>query len=231
VRKPGSNTGSVEFPDTLLHVGVSKSGKTYALQRELAQHAKASDGPRFMVLDRLGEWPGHCDADHALCSTTADAKASIRDGNRLTIVQPPRSFEARTSGDLPELAEGFAKIALEYQTILVLPESHLYAPKVGKLHPYMTELVTAYRHYGAGFWADSQRFAQVHEHVVSQSETQRFFAMRSESDRKRARDEGGRDLEAMIIEALKKLGDDDPGWHVRIGKGAPYPYVLERFED
>jgi DNA helicase HerA-like ATPase len=214
--------------DALLHVGVSKSGKTYTLQHSVGEAATRA-GRRFLVLDRLAEWPGNCRAPMARGETTSDARAAIRDEAPITLIQPPRSFDGRGSGDLPEFAEGFVRLALELGVTLVLPEAHLYAPKRGKLYPYMTELVTAYRHYKAGLWADSQRFAQVHEHVVSQAEAARFFAMRSESDKKRARDEGGPELESLIVEALTRLGNSDPGWHVRIGAGAPVnPYRLEK---
>lgn len=222
----------IETPDTLLHVGVSKTGKTFALRREVERssigEARNSKGkPRlFFVTDRLAEW-SDLTTRHARVESMADARAAFRDRHSIVILTPSRAN--KTGSEPQELGELVADFALDNGVTVVMPEAHLYAPKIGKIEPKLKELVTAFRHYGAGLWADTQRFAAINEAIISQAEVIRLFGQRSLRDLARVRDEGGDELEEMVREALRRTFKEprEPGWFVEVGNSADFR--LERF--
>lgn len=215
--------------DVLGHVGVSKSGKTFAMQRE-AGRAIAS-GRRVVVFDRLNEWPGVCAAPSAAQCDVAAVGRALSSAHRLVIVRPRRGEATRPT------VERVVSQALDARGwIVCLNEAHHYLPvdkplawtdKAGR-HDALDELVTAYRHYQSALWWDSQRLAKVNPTVREQTEKYRFFAQGWDMDFKRLGDIGGRELRAAAEQVSGEFQAGRAGFHVPMLRGQRPPYRVER---
>jgi hypothetical protein len=215
----------------LLAIGMSRSGKTFALKHELSEWLDA--GGRALVIDVVNDWPGELDWDGA-CATAANAdnaRRLIRSGWRCVILQPGKptfhAIRAKASNDAP-LIEHAADIVLSESTkqspiALVISEAHLQIPQPGAMGEQTWHLLTAYRHYGAAIMLDSQRPVAVSMRARSQVSRLYLFAMVSDADFAWVRELGNQPLVDAVKECAKRFEAGDSGWHVLIDPRSPIP--------
>lgn len=154
------------------HVGVSGSGKTYAGAR-IAERCYDMGG-RVLVLDIHREWSRQAQRPFAIVASPADCDRATAKGWRYLVAQPP---------DMVRMSHTpLIEWALRKRGVLVVvTEAHNYWPAHARpgagLDQPSAELLTAYRHYGCGFVADSQRISQLSKTCTEQSTTLRVFAV------------------------------------------------------
>lgn len=212
-------------PSMVMNVGVAGAGKTRGLQVSAGRVA----GPRrFQVLDRLREWPGAFRSPAVpWCPAVADAanaRAALDQGHALVLVRP------RPGADMRGLVQQLCENAIATKSTLVLPEAWQHVPERGKVDGALEELIACWRHYGAGLWMDSQRFAPVSKRAVEACQEWRIFALVGPRDLEAVRELGGRELEDAVRMCARRLGEGQPGWHVALDTRRRIPpYRLSRF--
>ena len=221
-----------------LNIGMSRSGKTYALMREVER----TEG-RIFIVDRLREFirDGKCqisvdsiavahNREHLRKAIASDARVVIYQTERVRFVETSwelmrkreRAYAAALQADCCVIADH----VLDTGSTLVTPEVHFIAPNNGALPGPLDELAGAFRHYGASWLADSQRPSLVAPRLQEQAETIRIFATAGRIDRKTIRDYLGDSALDSVDECARRLSKKDPGWHVRIDprfRVPPYP--------
>ena len=213
-------------PGLRLSVGVSGSGKTHGLRRQV--YRAVLSGVPVMVLDRMREWttlPPEV-AKVAVGVTPESgvqlARAWLDEGARLVIVQT-RDVERDTI-----LACEWARDNPKHCGI-ALTEVHRAAPNTGAPLPSALEDVAlAWRHHHVSFWCDTQRLSLCNRTFTEQVRELRVHAVGGERDLMRLREMGGAELAQAATECARRLVAGEPGWHVLIRTVALPPYELQR---
>ncbi len=214
-------------PGTRVAVGICGCGKTHSVQRET--FAAAEHYP-IIVIDRMCEWlsvPAVLAKRTAGAESIEAAAALVKKGARLVI--------ARVGADDTGAAEEACEWACRFPGMagVAIPEAHHYMPNGSRLTLNIARCVTAYRHVEASLFLDSQRFSLLDVSARDLSRELRCYAMTGRSDLN-ACDEIGRGLREQVLEAARRLappdegGDDQPGWHVKLGRVRVPPFKLTR---
>lgn len=209
----------------MLNVGVAGAGKSRGLQEAAARAA----GPRQLcVYDRLNEWPGAFRSPAVpwvpSCPDATSARRALEQRHALVLVRPARG------GDASAMVQQLCETVLATKSILVLPEAWQHVPERGRIDGALEELIACWRHYGAGLWMDSQRFAPVSKRAVEACEQWNIFALVGPRDLEAVRELGGRELEDAVRECARRYGEGQPGWHVALDtRRRTPPFRLNRF--
>lgn len=222
-------------PTIVLHVGDSKSGKSYALMCIVAM--LIVEGFRALVLDRTREWAdgrgvlaeplraAPVDIEYvAVAENYSQARDALDKGYKLVIVQPPRpqfnplAMPTKRERMIP-LGEQLAALAMDVKDIAyVIPEAHRVVPQDQAVGPQMEEVLTAYRHYGVSVYMDTQRLAALTKMATEQAagETMRLFAMSGRRDLEVVAAIGGDDLVEAVEECATRKAEGERGWFVEV---------------
>lgn len=204
-----------------VHIGLSGAGKTYALKGEVHRHV-ARTLQKTIVIDQMFEWstvPAFLHDRAACVATWDDAMKAVRDCLLVVV---------RTSDKPAPLIESACEWALDSRGGVAAPEIQMAAPP-GNLSPAIRKMSCAWRHYGASFWADTQRVSLVNRTVIDLAQCVRVFAVAGDRDHAVLRDLGGRELSDAAYDAATKMSEGEPGWHVRLGIVRRGPYELTRY--
>lgn len=223
-------------PGLRLSIGISRSGKTFGLRRQVYRAVLA--GVPVMVLDRMHEWtslpPEVARVAVGVRSTTGVplAAAWLQEGARLAIVQT-----SDVAGDALKAAE-WAKGKVDESLPAIHPanhrgiaitEVHRAAPNTGNPLPELLEDVAlAWAHHNVSFFCDTQRIALCNRTLTEQMRELRVYAVGRGVDSQRLKEMGGPELAAASQECARRLVAGEPGWHVKIRTVALPPYELER---
>lgn len=215
------------------HLGMSRSGKTFALMRRVERSQKRF---RFLVYDRLHEWRRELQVKHALVDDRDGLEMAIAKGHRTIVFIPQRERwdpdRQLSRKDDPAVAQCavLADYALDNAMVLVLPEIHRVAPTGIALPGPLDEIAGAYRHYRAGLWYDSQRPVSVHLRIREQTETMRIFAIAGRRDLQTI-EEWYPGSAAAALRCSAALANGIHGWHIAIDPRNPAPpYPVRRFD-
>jgi hypothetical protein len=203
-------------------VGVSGAGKTFGIRQSIYDAVR--EGRNVVVVDRMREWSevpsdlwprtlGVTDVESAKAAMSATA-------GWLAVL--------RTRSDIVDVTADACQWAIENGGCVALPEAHRAAPNSKPLRPEIEDLVTAWRHYGARAWLDTQRISLLNRTVTEQASELRIYATVGDNDHKILRELGGRALSDAAREAAARLGRGEPGWHVRLKMNRVGPYELVR---
>jgi len=213
-------------PGLRLSVGVSRSGKTFGLRRQVYRAVRA--GVPVLVLDRLREWTA-LPPDVAAVAVGVTPEAGVRGatawldgGARLAIVHT-RAVEsdAVLACEWARDHAGHAGVAMS--------EVHRAAPNTGAPLPEALEDVAlAWAHHNVSFYGDTQRLSLCHRTLTEQMRELRVYAVGGERDLQRLREMGGAKLSEAAQECARRLVAGEPGWHVSIATVALPPYELRR---
>lgn len=214
-------------PGLRLSVGVSRSGKTFGLRRQVYRAVRA--GVPVVVLDRMREWTSlPPDVAQVAVGATPDAGVRmaaewLRTGARLAIVQT-NNVEADA-----QLAAEWAVADRDEHRGLAISEVHRVAPNTGaRLPEYLENVALAWAHHNVSFWCDTQRLARLHRDFTEQGREARVYATGGQLDLARLKEWGGQELSTAALEAARRFLAGEPGWHVKIRTVALPPYELER---
>jgi hypothetical protein len=213
-------------PGLRLSVGVSGSGKTYGLRKQVFRAIRA--GVPVMALDRLREWQT-LPPDIARLAVGVTPETGVKlaaewlaSGARLVIVQT-RDVEkdivsaCEWARDTP----GHCGVATS--------EVHRAAANTGApLVEALEDVALAWRHHLVSFWCDTQRLSLCHRTLTEQMRELRVYATGGERDLQRLREMGGAELADGAKECARRLLAGEPGWFVRVRTIALPPYTLER---
>lgn len=208
-------------PGVRLNVGVSGSGKSHLIRRQIEQAARTIP---VMVLDRMHEWtdvPADIAPRARGAKTVADAAKLVSDGARLVIVRP---------SDIVGASEEACAWARDYPDIagVAVPEAHRVAPNARPLSTAVEDVACAWRHHRVALWLDTQRFALISRTLTEQARETNLFAIVGERDGQVIKELGGTALVTKVREAASRLAEGEPGWHVRLGLVRVPPYELRR---
>lgn len=213
-------------PGLRFSVGVSESGKTTGIRRDVLVASKSFP---VVVVDRVKDkgWselpiPGARGA-----TTMEHARHWMKNGVRIVIIRPKR--EAMNEETLRA-----CEWALEHprRCGLALPEVQHIAPTgpPSALPDVLMELVTAWRHYDVAAWFDTQRFALSNATLAAQAREVRLYTMHADVDLARVKSlvRGGDELIAAIDECANRFDRKEYGWHVTLSASRRPPFVIER---
>jgi hypothetical protein len=221
-------------PAVLVSVGVSGSGKTHGVKKQVFRAVLA--GMQVIVIDRTREWtsvPGSLSGQTAIVSSVDAARARFLAGARLVIV-------TCTSKDLHKQTERACAWAAEkgpgdtrregLPRGVAIPEAHRVAPNVGGLVggvESIDDAVTAFRHGNVVLWLDTQRFSKLSRTAVEQSDLIRVYACGPRDVGAVGEDFATRQdapaLEAAIRECGTRKRAGEPGWYVELEQTAVSP--------
>lgn len=224
----------------ILHVGMSASGKTWALQR-LAE-SRARSGSRVLVLDRLHEW-ARLDGTSPLsvpvgvASTNDGVEHFFRQGAvQVLVYKPADIFESTRqdvlspSDDLLREACTLARFAMRHGCTIITPEVHRIAPNGPRLPRMLDEMAGAGRHYGGQWWADTQRLALCSTRLRDQVTSLRVFSLHGRAERKVLRDDYDDEMASSVDECARRHARGEHGWHVLTDPRNRFPpYPIQRF--
>jgi hypothetical protein len=218
-------------PRVLLHVGVSGSGKTFALQEDACERIDA--GRRALIIDTAREWNASPHAiDPVYVETLDAARESLRRGTRMVVlrVARPTTLGPAPKGEVP-LIERACALALDERAIdLVVTEAHMHLAGDDAVGVQTRTLITQYRHYGCALAVDTQRFAALATRVRAQASAMRLFALVGSRDLVAVDEVGGPALVAAVQACNAKLAAGEAGWHVYIDpKRPPLSPRIERY--
>lgn len=222
-------------PGLRLSIGVSGSGKTFGLRRQV--YMAIRQGTPVIALDRLKEWktlPGDV-AKLAVgveggTDRIAAAARWVEKGARLVIVRV-------SSESIKQDFENVCAWARDNPAHcgIAVSEAHRVAPNSSAPLPEAVEDVAlAWRHHVVSLWTDTQRLSLLHRTFTEMVRELRVYGVGGELDGARLRELGGRELQDAAAEAARRLlppskgGWDQPGWHVHIERVALPPYTLIR---
>lgn len=214
-------------------VGVSGSGKTFGIRRDIASAVRA--GMPVVAIDRMKEWD-EVPAD--LVSMTAGATnalpreamaRTLAAGRRLLVLRYDPSRPGALTDPIAAAIDACAW-AREHRGAagVALPEAHRVAPVMPvKLPPDIEEIATCWRHHQVALWADTQRLANLNKTVLENARDVRLYAMVGPRDLAAA-EELASGMAPLVREAGARLARGEPGWHVRLGWSRLPPYELAR---
>lgn len=216
-----------------LHVaiGVSGAGKTHGLREGI--YSAARDGMPIVVLDQTHEW-NEVPEDLAPFTrgtvNVAEAQRHVQAGARIVIV--------RQDGDPEELGRYLCAWAARHPgpSGVAFSEAQMIMPaNVARLPAEILKVATQWRHPRTcvGMWADTQRFALIHNTIIGNARDLRVYGISGASDFAKAREIGDRALEEALRECAWRLQDyqegrnpNGVGWHVRMGVSKLPPYTI-----
>lgn len=205
-------------PGVRLAVGVSGSGKTYGLRREI--YTATTTHP-VLVIDPMREWrtaPPSC-APVGVRSVR-DAIKAVDSGARLVVIE--------TSDVVTDAEQACQWARSRGDCGVAMPEAHRIAPNGDRLSGALDACATAWRHYRVTLWLDTQRIALLHKTLTEQASEIRLHAVFGVRDLAVIREWGGRELEKAVSDCAEKLANGEPGWCVRLGMVRRPPYQIER---
>lgn len=213
-----------------LNVGVSGSGKTFTLTRDVFRHVRW--GRRVVVLDRMREWneiPTDLAETTVRIADPRDVDPATREAG-LVILTDVSAEKA------PGVAEELAKWAIAGRDAgerrgLAFPEAHRIAPNGAPLTRYLDEVACAWRHFGVAMWCDTQRISKLSRTITEQAKVVRLFAIVGDRDQSVVRELGGPQLSEAVLECARRYGRGEPGWHVSLGYATripPFKLVREK---
>lgn len=208
-------------PGIRLAVGVSRSGKTFGMERDVT---RASERIPVVVIDRLAEWgrngfPPDVAQRTAIVSSFDRVQRALERGKRLVVV---RSVDARADAERAcEWARDRAGVAG-----VAIPEAHRCFPNAGNLPRSVEDVACAWRHHEVAIWLDTQRLAKLHKDLTEQASAceLRLYAILGARDRKVIAE----DLDGDLLDPLNTIrdrfkgGDGERGWHVLLPGAPPY---------
>jgi len=208
-------------PGIRLAVGVSESGKTFGIRRDLAI---ASEKFPIIVLDQTKEWT-KTPVPSKGCEKLEHAFEWVKRGHRLVVCRTTRSELAEQGTRLCEWALNVPQLVG-----VAVPEAHNVWPNGRPLPPPMMELVTAWRHHKVAAWFDAQRFALVDATIRAQAREVRLYTMHSDLDIDQAKRmvRSGGELVKAIDECADRFDRREYGWHVTLSASRRPPYIPER---
>lgn len=214
-----------EFSRVQVHVGVSGSGKTYRAQR-LAERA-AQLGAKVLVIDIHREFTKEGRLPMAVVSEPAHCDKAVAAGHRFLVAQPAE-FLGLAHARLIEWG------LRSRDTLFVITEAHRYWPSHARpgvaLDAPSAELLTAYRHFGCGLIADTQRAAALSKTATEQASILRVFATVGRRDLD-VLDDYARGLAQAATDAAGRLARGEAGWHVCVDTRTRMgPFTLTRGE-
>lgn len=217
-------------PGLRVSVGVSRSGKTFGIRKDV--EAAAAAGMPVIVVDRMREWR---DVPHSLSSRSAvvhSIDAGVRlietSGVRLVILRPPENipelWSSVVSMEACEWACGYRGLAG-----VCFNEAHKVAPRSrGALPSVIDDVVSAWAHHNVAVWADSQRLAKLHGDVTENATELRLYTCVGPREFATLRELGGVELADTVKRAGVELVAGRPGYHVRLSGARVPPYELTR---
>lgn len=208
-------------PGIRLAVGVSESGKTYGIRRDLGVAAESFP---IIVLDQTREW-NDTPVPSRGCTTVKRATELVGEGARFVVVRMPREQLAQSGLELCTWA------LTQHELVgIAIPEAQNVCPNGKPLPPAFSELVTAWRHHRVAAWFDTQRFALLDSTIAAQAREVRLYTMHSDIDIARAKSmvRDGNALVEAIDECADRFDQREYGWHVTLGASRRPPYIPER---
>lgn len=224
----------------IAHFGVSGSGKTHAMKGSV--YEAVAGGTTVVVCDRQREWG---DVPEPIANVTCEVKAlgqavgAANEGARLIIVPGAPSLEGLDALASWVVARGKRPPGSGEERGIAVPEAHRVLDPHVKIPKQLDEIVSAWRHYGANLWVDSQRISRLTRHITEQAAIARIFASVGDRDLKVCQDLGGNDLMMAVQACAARLGrsgkvpppPEDSGWHVELRYARTGPYHAMRVTD
>lgn len=213
-------------PGIRLAVGVSESGKTFGIRRDLGVAAEKFP---IIVMDQTREWV-ETPVPSKRCSTVKRAVELVGEGARFVIVRVEREQLASEGIALCTWALSVVDREKRRQVGIAIPEAQNICPNGRPLSPVMLELVTAWRHHKVAAWFDTQRFALLDSTIAAQAREVRLYTMHSDLDIARAKGmvRQGAELVTALDECADRFDRREYGWHVTLGNSRRPPYTPER---
>jgi len=218
----------------VLALGVSKSGKTYGMQRRIRDILSRPPGWAAVVaVDVNAEWPGELlrGVRCAKARTPRTLARALAAGHRLVIFAPEPDWDS----DTPHRESVQAAAALVGgggpARLLVVPECHLSIPEGKPLGRAVAALVHAGRHPATrgAIWADTQHPADMPKTLIKEAREIDLYATGAVQDLDYFRRMGGRELVTAIKRCAALMESGARGYHVRVRPlTCMPPYRIER---
>lgn len=203
-----------------LSIGVSGSGKTYGLRRQVFRAASTMP---ILIIDRMREWNA---VPRALAKRTAGyhaiADALADDGPSTLRIVRTRNLEA----DFQAACEW--AYATDRPRGVACSEAHRVLPNASRLQGAIEDCVTAWRHRNVTLWLDTQRLSLLNRTTTEQATDLRLYAIAGDLDRRTIRASWGGECLDAVDECSRRLGAGDPGWHVPMGVSRLGPYTIAK---
>lgn len=216
-------------PALRVAIGVSGSGKSYYVKNEVLIAARTIP---VMVIDMMREWPAVPIPNDLMpyaapAYDVATAIKAVAAGKRLVVIQPADMMAASIQA---------AEWARQYPGVagLAIHECHHVAPVNQPMPIEIDRIATQWRHHRVAFWADCQRIARLHHSITDNARELRLFAQWGDLDLKRVKEIGGQPLVDAINDCARRFaptdegGQNEPGWHVRLGVLRTPPFQIVR---
>lgn len=219
-------------PELHAAVGISGSGKTYGIRRQVL--ATCAARVPVIVVDTIKDAHWRTlprpllkrAAGFAETQCTAERVTSALDKGALLVVVRP-SYEAAL-----DVAEAMAGVARDWPTLcgVAIPEAHRIAPNGRPMPPAIGDVVTAFRHHKVRAWFDSQRLALLNTSITELARDLRIYTIRGRRDFAAAREIGDEPLVAALRDCAERFDRGERGWHVALGVRQAPPFRPERFK-
>lgn len=217
-------------PGIRLAVGVSGSGKTYGITRQLY---RAAETIPIVVIDRLREWrsmPPQLKGKAALVSSMDDARRLFERGGTLAILTARDDYERHASEAFRWACEHTipGRRPADSPAGVAIPEAHSIFPNGDRLTGWADEVACRWRHHGVALWLDTQRISLINRTLTEQARELRVYAVSGSLDLRALKEYGGKELAEAATQCARRLRDGERGWHVKIRITPIPPYELER---
>ncbi len=212
-------------PGIRAFIGIPGAGKTTLLRAQV--HDAAKEFP-VVVLDLAEDWDA---VPRSIAwrpaRTWSAAKFALDGGARLVIIRPAHDKVEETA-----IAAASWALSTPGPKGIAIPEGHNVFPNTTGLPGPLQLLLTKWRHASVTLWVDTQRIVLLSTTLRGCTTELRIFAQCERADLDEVRRIGGDELVTEVQEAARRMddvehgGDEDPGWHVVLGRVRRPPFVL-----
>jgi hypothetical protein len=207
-------------------VGISGSGKTHGMDREIRAACRSFP---IIIINAMKEFQTMArGVKAASCTQAATVDRLLRQGYRII----------RWDVDDPKSAlDEACRIAMAHpgHVGVVCSEAHIAIPNRGSVPLYTMKAITQYRHWHVSMWLDTQRLSLINRTVTEQCQRLKLYAMVGNLDlgivaASWDHDQGNKypQCSSLVQVCAERLGRGEPGWHVFLGVPRMPPYRLVR---